>query len=251
MSRRNHPHPYRFATGVAAFFIVLSVYLPGSPWTALRAGTGRAIARASASFIPPKGATKMLAVPYHKQEHALSCEVASLRSALHAIGTSVPEDILVGALAVDPTSKRTVGSRVTWGDPDTGFVGDIDGKMPSSGYGVHAGPIADLASLYASTTLIRSDDARALVRAIDAGHPVIAWTVLGARPRRLSWSGPDGTPVSAALYEHTVVVSGYRGSAGNIERVYLIDPLTGLRSETWKEFMWRTGFLDHQALEVH
>ncbi|OGL73933.1 hypothetical protein A3D73_02650 [Candidatus Uhrbacteria bacterium RIFCSPHIGHO2_02_FULL_60_44] len=251
MSRRHHPHPIRFVTGVAAFFLVLSVYLPGSLWTSLRVGTERSVALAAASFMPPKGATKMLAVPFHKQEHALSCEVASLRSALHAIGTNVSEDILMGALRVDPTSKRQVGSRLTWGDPDKGFVGDIDGKMPGTGYGVHAGPIAELASFYASTTRIRANDARAIVRAIDAGHPVIAWSVLGSRPRRLSWSGPDGGRVNAALYEHTVVIAGYRGSAEKIERVYLIDPQTGLRSQTWKEFVWRTGFLDHQALVVH
>ncbi|HWQ99506.1 MAG TPA: C39 family peptidase, partial [Candidatus Methylomirabilis sp.] len=232
-------------------------------WTSLRVGTERSVALAAASFLPPKGATKMLAVPFHRQEHALSCEVASLRSALHAIGTSVSEDILVGALAVDPTPKsvRTFrqaqgglsGSRgvgFTWGDPNRGFVGDIDGRMPKSGYGVHAGPIADLASLYASTTRIRSNDARSLVRAIDAGYPVIAWSVLGSRPQRLSWSKPDGGRVNAAMYEHTVVVTGYRGTAEKIERVYLVDPLTGLRSETWKEFTWRTGFLDHQALVI-
>lgn len=54
----------------------------------------------------------------------------------------------------------------------------------------------------------------------------------------------------AAMYEHTVVVTGYRGSAEKIDAIELMDPQTGPREESWSEFTWRTSFLDHQALEI-
>lgn len=81
----------RFLYGATALFLVLSVYLPNSPWTALRLGLQRKLAQAASTIMPPKGATKKILVPFHKQEHALSCEIASLRSALHALGIEVTE----------------------------------------------------------------------------------------------------------------------------------------------------------------
>lgn len=242
----------RFLYGVAALFLVLSVYLPDSPWTALRIGLERTAARAASAVMPPKGATKMLKVPFHKQEHALSCEVASLRSALHALNIVASEDVLLGALPRDETPKKLVGRgpAFTWGDPDKGFVGNVNGRMPSTGYGVHADPIAEVAGLYATAIRMRSDDAVAIVRAIDAGHPVMVWTVLGRRPYAISWKTPAGKTVRAAMYEHTLVVYGYRGTAKKLEGVYVVDPLTGLRYAAWNDFTWRTGFLDHQALEI-
>ena len=89
--------------------------------------------------------------------------------------------------------------------------------MPSTGYGVHTAPLAELAGLYATATKMRSDDATALVRAIDAGHPVIVWTVLGKRPYSISWKTPAGKTVKAAMYEHTSVVYGYRGTAKKLK----------------------------------
>ena len=193
----------------------------------------------------------MLAVPFHKQEHPLSCEIASLRSALLTVGLDVPESILLDGLPMDPTPKRwTSASSFTWGDPDEGFVGNINGRMPSTGYGIHAQGLAKVASLYAAALPIRVNDAARLMTAIDAGHPVIAWSVLGNEPRGYTWQTPAGKKIYAALYEHSVVVAGYTGSGNTIEKVFVVDPRTGLREESWEEFIWRTGFLNYQGLEI-
>lgn len=193
----------------------------------------------------------MLDVPFHRQEHALSCEIASLRSALLTAGLDVPEAILLSALPHDPTEKSTdAQGNLIWGDPDKGFVGDIDGRMPSTGFGVHAPALKQVAQLYAVVHDMRANDAAALTAAIDRGNPVIVWSALGDTPSPLTWKTPEGKTVNTALYEHTLVVAGYKGSAAAIESVYVVDPLTGLREESWKEFTWRTGFLNHQALEI-
>ena len=62
-----------------------------------------------------------LPIRFHRQEHSLSCEVATLKMALQAHGVEVPESELVKNLAYDPTPKRNG----VWGDPHKGFVGDI------------------------------------------------------------------------------------------------------------------------------
>ena len=255
MPRKKQPAPYpqpvQYVAGVGVFLFALSIYAPSAPWTSVRIGLTRDLQRLVSLVAPPTGITAALDVPFHKQEHALSCEIASLRSALLAIGVDVPESILLDALPFDATRKQMEGKEIgTWGDPDKGFVGDINGRMPTTGYGVHAPALATVAELYAVPLRIRADDAAALVRAIDARHPVIVWSTLGTAPRSMTWKTPEGKQVRAAAYEHTLVVTGYRGSAERIEAIEVVDPQTGLREESWETFTWRTGFLDHQALEI-
>lgn len=231
--------------------LALMVYSPRSPVAQAATLMGRDMRLAVSLVAPPQGATRMIAVPFHRQEHSLSCEIASLRSALLALHIDVPEYLLFTALPMDDTPKRVSSSGdMTWGDPDRGFVGNINGKMPSTGYGVHAPPIVEMAKhYYVDAAQIRADDAAALIRAVDAGHPVIVWFPIGSDPRPMSWRTPDGRLVQAALYEHTAVVNGYRADAnGGIEEIHLVDPLTGERSEPWDEYIRRTAMLGNQAV---
>jgi uncharacterized protein YvpB len=249
-ARSPHPaHSHRFIAGAVA--LLLAIVTLGADWTLVHASLRIKTQRLIAVVVPPKAGTRMLPVPFHKQEHALSCEIASLRSALLTLGLDVPEHMLLDALPMDPTPKQwTSASAFTWGDPDEGFVGSIDGKMPNTGYGIHANGLAKIASLYAAAIPMRVNDATRLMNAIDAGHPVIAWSVLGKTPRAYTWQTPAGKTIQGALYEHSVVVAGYTSNGSAIQKVYLIDPRTGPKEESWEEFVWRTGFLNYQGLEI-
>jgi uncharacterized protein YvpB len=121
--------------------------------------------------------------------------------------------------------------------------------MPTTGYGVLLEPIMDLASRYTSTTRIRLDDPHAIDAALARKHPIVAWTVI-KNPSTTTWKTPEGKTITAPLIEHTVVIVGYRGTGDFIEGVYLIDPMTSLRYETWDEFQYRTSFFDHDGLEI-
>lgn len=247
--------PVLVAGSVILMIGVLVLFTPESPWTGIRAAMHDRVALVADIIVaPPIHATNKIDVPFYRQQHALSCEMASLRSALKAVGVEVSEAQLLRDLPKDPTRKVYASRRsrtFTWGDPDKGFVGNVNGVMPRSGYGVHATPVAELASRYASATLMRSNDAAALTAAIDAGHPVIVWSVLGKKPSKLTWKTPEGKTINAALYEHSLVVSGYeRAEDGSLASVVVVDPKTGVREESWKEFTWRTSFLDHQAVEI-
>jgi len=250
-TRTGSPKPRRVALGILVFLITLSVYIPNSPPRTYAIAAQRYVQReiGQAGWQPDARAF-LFRVPFHRQEHALSCEVASLRSALLGINVDVPEWDLWLELPKDPAVKQWTSEGVVWGDPNRGFVGNVDGRMPSSGYGVFAEPLSVVANTYASTTFIRVDDPKAIDAALSKGHPIIAWSVLGRNPYVTNWKTPEGKEIAAPIYEHTLVIVGYRGSSDFIEGVYVIDPLTSIRYETWDEFHERTSFFDHVGLEV-
>jgi hypothetical protein len=71
---------------------------------------------------PPKP-TVLLPALFHKQEHALSCEAATLKMALSVFGADVSESEILKYLPYDKTPKKNG----VWGDPNKGFVGKVDG----------------------------------------------------------------------------------------------------------------------------
>ena len=70
-----------------------------------------------------------LAVPYHRQEYTLSCEIASLMMALNYKGVKITEKELIEQLPISDPGPRHQNN--IWGDPDSGFVGNINGAMPN------------------------------------------------------------------------------------------------------------------------
>lgn len=98
------------------------------------------------SFTTELSVTK-LSVPFHRQDHALSCEVATLVMALRYYGVDITEQPLIDDIGFDPTEK----SGNVWGNPHIAFVGDIDGRQPSTGYGVYWQPIAIAGEVYRPT----------------------------------------------------------------------------------------------------
>jgi uncharacterized protein YvpB len=198
----------------------------------------------------PNARSFLFHVPFFRQQHSLSCEVASLRSALAGVGVRVTEYELWNSLRKDTTGKRVVDGVIVWGNPNWGYVGNVDGRMPSTGYGVHAPPLAMLAERYAEVSEIDVRDPHAIDRALSRRHPVVAWSAIGSDPHGMVWRTPFGRWINAAMYEHTVVIIGYRGSPDAMEGVYVLDPLSSIRYETWDEFLHRTSFFEPVALEI-
>lgn len=243
---------HHFVIGMVALVLVLFTFLHATPLRIYAIAAERYIQREVGSLgWQPDARVFLFHVPFHRQEHALSCEVASLRSALLGVGIDVSESELFKRLPKDTTAKHwDVREGTIWGDPVKGYVGNVDGRMPGTGYGVFAPPVAYVANQFASSSIVDVSDSFAIDRALSHMHPVIAWTVLGKRPSVSTWKTSDGTVIRAPIYEHTVVIVGYRGSRDRIEGVYLIDPLTSLRYESWEEFQWRTSFFDHAGIEI-
>ncbi|MBU0964028.1 Ig-like domain-containing protein, partial [Patescibacteria group bacterium] len=160
-----------------------------------------------------------LAVPFHRQEHNLSCEIATLVMALIFRGINVSEATIIEAIGVDPTPKQDG----VWGNPHIAFVGDIDGKQPSTGYGVYWQPIATAGQSYRESEWFTGWTITQLTNEIKNGNPVIVWGTAGSGTR-IDWKTSDGGNVVAVNGEHTRIVTGFIGSADNPSKIITLDP---------------------------
>ena len=215
------------AATAIVFVIVLAVpwLVYGSrPDTAMR----RVWGRVAVAFARPAEGDTLIPMVFDEQDHALSCEVAALKMALAARGERVSESDLIDAVGFDTTPKQQFAGRIVWGDPQQGFVGDIDGRMPSTGYGVHWNPIARAAKQWRDARAVEGITPRELATEIAAGYPAIVWGYLGGG-KPYEWQTPAGVTVRTALHEHTFTVYGFRGTPDNPEGFLLMDPIYGPR----------------------
>jgi len=168
----------------------------------------------------------MLSAPAIRQFPELhsGCEVTSLAMLLNYYGFSLDKMELVPQLKLDPTPIRWSdgGSIAYWGNPNTGFVGDITGK--AKGFGVYHGPLLDLLRQYIPSGIdLTGEPFDKLERQISDGFPVIAWTTINFQvpDRWVVWDSPAGQ-VRTTFMEHAVLLVGY-----DKDYVYVNDPYTG------------------------
>lgn len=167
-------------------------------------------------------AVTRLAVPFHRQDHKLSCEIATLVMALRYRGVDIGEQPLIDAIGFDSTPKKNG----VWGDPDVAFVGDIDGQQPGTGYGVYAAPIAKAGSAHRPSRVMADATLAAVLDEVKAGNPVIVWGN-ASTGQRVDWKTPAGKTIRAIVGEHTRVVVGFVGSASSPTTIITLDPLFG------------------------
>ncbi len=166
----------------------------------------------------PAGRAETLATRLagHPQTRRLSCESRSATDLLAAHG-------LPGYRGGGVRAAPAVGQ------PDLGFVGDVDGpagRLPPQGYGVHAEPIAAvLRSFGLAATAERDRDLAWLRAETEAGRPVIVWvTGSCSLSRPVDLVDARGTSFRAVRGEHTVLVVGVRPTS-----VLVVDPADGWR----------------------
>lgn len=177
--------------------------------------------------------SRELDIPWHHQEHNLSCEAAALKMALSYYGISVDEMTLMGFMTFDlrPARFDSAGKLVSWGDPSLAYVGDPDGHIERyTGYGAYNDPVARAAAAAGATVLASGSGlygspvpATTVYRGVLAGHPAIAWISNKYRQVPLdSYVTDDGATVQYTLTEHAVTIIGVRPDA-----VLIDDPWFG------------------------
>jgi len=213
--------------------------LSAALWLGLAACGGAAAATPTASPatspspVPtPSPTTRVLAVPWHHQAHALSCEAAALKMALEYLGINVDELTLIAAMGHDTRLpvRDARGRILRWGDPNLAYVGNPDGKIGVTGYGVYYLPVARAAAargayvIAAGSGLYGSGiEPAAVYQAVLDGHPVVAWiSNTYARVPLSSYRSFGGVNVPYTLTEHAVTVVGVRPDA-----VLINDPWFG------------------------
>lgn len=190
-----------------------------------------------------------MTVPVHRQEHNLSCEVASLRSALLYKGVNVTESELI---KYQPVSYPTEYKNGVWGDPSKGYVGNIDGSQPRfTGYGVYWKPIAELAKRYRPAESFRHVDWNFIKEEILSDNVVIMWGNYHLYPRATVWQTSEGVNVLGFIGEHTYVVLGWEGDPNHPDSVIVLDPMRGRMKMSFADFMENWSYLDYSGVVVY
>lgn len=98
-------------------------------------------------------------------------------------------------------------------DPETGFVGSVNGvwgQIPPSAYGVHAEPVAQLLREYGlPARAARNLPLTAALAEVAAGRPVVVWVTGHVEPGRGVAVTINEQVRRVARYEHTVILIGY------------------------------------------
>ncbi len=200
-----------------------------------------------------QGQETVLSVPVYYQKYSLSCEIAALRMALGYKGIYVSEDNLIKNLPFATYGPRKFDAKKNtniWADPNVGFVGLINGKMPSTGYGVYEKPILNLARKYLDAKIIEPATLDALIQEISAGNPVVVWGSV-SDGKDISWQTPTGETIKAISGEHARVAAGFRGPTEAPTHILLIDPIYGKIQMTTGEFIRDWGLLKNKAVVVY
>ncbi len=204
------------------------------------------VSEQTVAFATELSVTK-LTVPFHRQEHNLSCEIATLVMALAYRDIHISEAEIISFIGIDPPLQKENG---VWGNPHIAFVGDIDGHQPSTGYGVYWQPIANAAQQYGSSSYwFTGWTLQQLTAEIQKGNPVIVWGTAGSGSR-IDWQTPTGGNVVAVNGEHTRTVIGYIGSAEDPSTIITLDPLSGEKYFTKDSFLWNWGLLNNSGVVV-
>lgn len=189
-----------------------------------------------------------LDISFHRQEHSLSCEIATLKMALDYYGLDISENELLTNLVFDTTEPRSPQN--IWGNPNLGFVGDIDGKIPDDGYGVYPKPLAQLTNRYRPARAFEEATLSQILTEVARKRPVIVWGSIGSG-KDISWRAEDGEEIKAVLGEHTRVITGFSGTVSNPKKIFLMDPVYDIRVMTKANFLADWALLDNKAVVVY
>ena len=203
---------------------------------------------AAIATLPQEKPTIYLPVKFHRQEHSLSCEIASLTIALTYQGAAVTESDLLRQLTFSDTGPRRGD---IWGDPDLGFVGDIDGSMPKgTGYGVYQDPIRNLAMLWRDAEAIYGGTFERLIQELIDGNPSVVWGALGSGKDN-SWYTQEGKRIKAVKAAHVRLLIGFTGPQDKPTGVILMDPLYGEIRWSRDKFIADWAVLGNRAVVVY
>jgi uncharacterized protein YvpB len=176
--------------------------------------------------LPVLKASAKLKAPLVKQlpELRSGCELTSLTMLLQFYGIGKDKMELVPELKRDPTKIRYSmdGKIQFWGNPLTGFVGDITGK--TKGFGIYHTGLMELLLKYVPTGIdLTGKSFETVERQVAAGIPVIVWTTTNFQEPEtwVEWDSPAGK-VRTTFSEHAVLLVGY-----DEKYVYVNDPLSG------------------------
>jgi uncharacterized protein YvpB len=186
---------------------------------------------------------KMLNVPLISQNPELKrgCEVTSLAMMLQFAGVNVGKMTLAAQVQKDPTPYRSINGTIYFGNPNTGFVGDMY-TFNRPGYGVYHGPIKALADHYLPGRVIDFSGSQfeTIYQYLNNGKPVwvISNVLFDTVPSQYwrNWQTPAG-PIIITMKEHSVLITGY-----DQNYIYFNDPLANIKNRKVPTLNFKRGW---------
>lgn len=180
-----------------------------------------AAASGSRSIAMPQAVARVtLVAPAVRQRYRNDCEAAALAIALR--DASGQEGLQRALPRAEPREARNTSRGLVWGDPEIGFVGDVEG----GGYGVYDLPLLAVARQRDSgAENLTGRPLATMLAALRDGHPIVAWVTLGIS-RPFAWHTQSGGVVHANRAEHAIALTGWSRSL-----IEYVDPWDG-RSKT-------------------
>ncbi|MFB6365134.1 C39 family peptidase [Paenibacillus elgii] len=225
-----------FASGV--FAVLLYAKLTGQTWfqdpaVAYAEQEAAAAAKAAATAAAPpapkpveRPKSVLLEAPHIRQRPELpsGCEVTSLAMLLQFYGVNKSKMDLVPEMKKDPTPIRynKNGSIAYWGNPNTGFVGEVTGA--AKGFGIYHTALFELLKDYVPTAQdMTKEPFSKLEDQLIQGIPSVVWTTIDYKvpDKWVVWDTPIG-PIETTFMEHAVLLVGF-----DEQYVYVNDPLAG------------------------
>lgn len=152
------------------------------------------------------------------------CEVTSLTMLLNYTGVSIDKNELVREVKIDttPMVKDSDGNIIKWGNPNDGFVGDIEG-YDKAGYSIYPKALLPLSNKYLNNTAkdLTGETVDTLIKYLSQKSPILVWvtTDFSVPDNFITWT-KNGKQIRATFSEHCVVLTGYDENS-----FYYNDPL--------------------------
>lgn len=157
------------------------------------------------------------------------CEVTSLAMVINYFGGDVDKNTLSQEVKKDktPMVKNSSGEIIKWGDPDYGFVGDIEGD-DGYGYAIYPKALMPLANKYLNNKAVdlTGETTDTLIKYLSQKKPILVWITsdFSVPEDFITWT-KNGKKIKATFSEHCVVLTGY-----DDKNFYYNDPLTGVKN---------------------
>jgi uncharacterized protein YvpB len=224
-----------FASGV--FSILLYAKITGQAWFddssaiayADMPGAKQPIILTASSPAPslsPPASSAIVEAPVLRQYPELpsGCEITSLTMMFQYYGISISKMELLPELKRDttPLRRNPDGSAAYWGNPNSGFVGEITGT--SKGFGIYHGALFELQRKYIPTAVdLTGQPFDKLEQQLREGIPSVVWTTINYQmpDKWVVWDTPIG-PIQTTFMEHAVLLVGF-----DQQYVYVNDPISG------------------------
>lgn len=168
------------------------------------------------------------------------CEITSLTMLLHYYGITKSKMELAAEMPKDetPVKLNSDGSIAYWGNPNTGFVGDVTRKL--RGFGIYHSGLFPLLKTYIPKAIdVTGEPFEMYEQQVANQIPVVVWTTIDFNiPYKwVTWDTPLG-PIETTYAEHAVLLVGY-----DENNVYLNDPLSAKKQVQVN----KTQFIDSWA----